>query len=223
MRILLIEDELDMALVIKTALNANDIVVDHAATLELAREALLEDLHDAVLLDRKLPDGDGMTVIPYIRQTRPGLPVIVLSALGALSDRIAGLDTGADDYLAKPFSTDELLARLRAIMRRPNAEVGDNVIKIAGLHFSLTRRVAEVNGVALELPRKELLVLEALIRRSGRLFPRSLLLEAVYAYDEEIASNAIEAHVSRLRKKLEPAGVLIHSIRGLGYLLKSET
>lgn len=222
MRVLLVEDEKDMAAVLTAALSRHDIVVDHARTLEIAEEASRSGVHDAVLLDRKLPDGDGLSLIPLLRRERAGLPIIVLSALGTPDHRVAGLDHGADDYLAKPFSTDELLARLRAVMRRP-AQIGESTVNAGNLRFNLTERRAEVDDTPLELTRRELLALEILMRRAGRTVPRSALEEAVYGYDDEIASNSLDAHISRLRRKLSGAGVEIHAIRGLGYLLRAAT
>ena len=222
MRVLLVEDEKDMAAVLTSALSRHDIVVDHARTLEIAEEASRSGVHDAVLLDRKLPDGDGLSLIPLLRRERAGLPIIVLSALGTPDHRVAGLDHGADDYLAKPFSTDELLARLRAVMRRP-AQIGESTVNAGNLRFNLTERRAEVDDVPLDLTRRELLALEILMRRAGRTVPRSALEEAVYGYDDEIASNSLDAHISRLRRKLSGAGVEIHAIRGLGYLLRAAT
>ncbi len=220
MRILLVEDEIDMATALTAALSRHDVVVDHARTLEIAEEACRSGVHDAVLLDRKLPDGDGLSLIPFLRRERAGLPIIVLSALGSPEHRVAGLDNGADDYLAKPFSTDELLARLRAVMRRP-AQIGQNTVNVGHLRFNLTERQAEVEGEPLDLPRRELLALEILVRRAGRTVSRTALEEAVYGYDDEIASNSLDAHISRLRRKLSGSGVEIHAIRGLGYLLRA--
>ncbi|MCW5721840.1 MAG: response regulator, partial [Devosia sp.] len=136
MRILLVEDEVGMAKALTAALARHDIVVDHVGTLAMAEEATLSGVHAAVLLDRKLPDGDGLSIIPALRRSQAGLPVIVLSALGSADQRVAGLDTGADDYLAKPFSVDELLARLRAVMRRP-ALVDDQMVNVGKLRFNL--------------------------------------------------------------------------------------
>jgi DNA-binding response OmpR family regulator len=220
MRVLLVEDEKDMAAVLTASLSRHDIVVDHARTLEIAEEASRSGVHDAVLLDRTLPDGDGLSLIPMLRRERPGVPVIVLSALGSPDHRVAGLDHGADDYLAKPFSTDELLARLRAVMRRP-AQLGESLVTVGNLQFNLTQRQAEIDGQPLDLTRRELLALEILVRRTGRTVSRSALEEAVYGYDDEIASNSLDAHISRLRRKLESAGVEIHALRGLGYLLRA--
>lgn len=220
MRILLVEDEVDMATALTVALARHDIVVDNARTLEIAEEACRSGVHDAVLLDRTLPDGDGLSLIPLLRQVRAGVPIIVLSALGTTSQRVVGLDHGADDYLAKPFSIDELVARLRAVMRRP-AQIGQNTVNVGGLRFNLTDRQALVGEAPLDLPRRELLALEILARRAGRTVPRAAMVEAVYGYDDEIASNSLDSHISRLRRKLSGAGVEIHAIRGLGYLLRA--
>jgi two-component system, OmpR family, response regulator len=222
MRILLVEDEKDMVAALTATLTRHDVIVDHAPNLAIAQEACRSGVHDAVLLDRKLPDGDGLTLIPLLRREQPGLPVIVLSALGTSDQRIAGLDHGADDYLAKPFSTDELMARLRAIMRRP-AQIAQSIVTIGRLQFNLTERHAKVGGVPLDLTRREVLALEILTRRAGRTVARSALEEAVYGYDDDIASNTLDSHISRLRNKLSDAGVEIHSIRGLGYLLRAAT
>jgi two-component system, OmpR family, response regulator len=220
MRILLVEDEKAMVSALTAALSRHGVIVDHAGTLEIAEEASRSGVHDAVLLDRKLPDGEGLSLIPRLREEQPGLPVIVLSALGSSDHRVAGLDHGADDYLAKPFSTEELMARLRAVMRRP-AQIGPSTISVGLLQFNLTERHADVSGARLDLTRRELLALEILVRRAGRTVARSALEEAVYGYDEDIASNTLDSHISRLRSKLAGAGVEIHAIRGIGYLLRA--
>jgi DNA-binding response OmpR family regulator len=221
MRILLVEDEAEMATALASALKRYDMVVDHVPTLAEAEEAIAADVHGAVLLDRQLPDGDGLALIPKLRARADGVPIIVLTARGELADRIAGLDSGADDYLAKPFAVEELLARLRAVLRRP-AGMQPDIVKAGRLAFDLGHREASVDGCPLDLPRRELLVLEALVRRIGRTVLRSALEEAVYSFDDAVQSNALDTHVSRLRRKLADvdAGVEIHGIRGVGYLLK---
>jgi len=221
MRILLVEDEAEMAVALASALKRYDMVVDHVPTLAEAEEAISSDVHAAVLLDRQLPDGDGLSLIPKLRARADGVPIIVLTARGELADRITGLDSGADDYLAKPFAVEELLARLRAVLRRP-AGLTPDVIRAGRLTFDVGHREASIDGQPFELPRRELLVLEALIRRMGRTVLRSALEEAVYNFDDEIQSNALDTHISRLRRKLAEAdaGVEIHGIRGVGYLLK---
>jgi DNA-binding response OmpR family regulator len=222
MRLLLVEDEKEMAGMIVAALGRHGMIVDHVPSLAQAEEAVTTTVHDAVLLDRQLPDGDGLSLIPLLRAKRAGVPVIVLSALGSTTDRIAGLDTGADDYLPKPFSVDELLARLRAVLRRPS-EISSEVIRAGRLSFDVGERHALVGETVLDLPRRELLVLETLIRRAGRSVTRQAIEEAVFGFDDEIASNALDAYVSRLRRRLldSDAGVEIHAIRGIGYLLKA--
>ena len=221
MRVLLVEDEPEMAAALSVALKNYDMVVDHISTLADAEEAASVNDYGAILLDRQLPDGDGLTLIPKLRAKGAGVPVIVLTARGELADRITGLDTGADDYLGKPFAVEELLARLRAVLRRP-ADLPLETMRLGRLSFDLGNREASVAGQPLDLPRRELLVLEALLRRMGRTVARASLEEAVYSIDDEIQSNALDTHVSRLRRKLSEAeaDVEIHGIRGVGYLLK---
>ncbi len=221
MRILLVEDEAGMAAALTAALKTYDMVVDRVANLAEAEEATASGVHDAILLDRQLPDGDGLTLVAKLRLQATRTPVIILTARGELSDRIAGLDSGADDYLAKPFAVEELLARLRAVLRRP-AGLQSDVVRFGRLSFDLQHCEANVEGRPLDLPRRELLVLETLMRRMGRTVVRASLEAAVYSFDEDIQSNALDTHVSRLRRKLADAdaGVEIHGIRGVGYLLR---
>lgn len=221
MRVLLVEDEPEMASALSAALKGYDVVVDHVASLRNAEEAVAVTLYSAILLDRQLPDGDGLTLIPKLRARGTTTPVIVLTARGDLADRVAGLNTGADDYLSKPFAIEELLARLRAVLRRP-ADLPSETMTLGRVSFDVGNRQATIAGKPLDLPRRELLVLETLLRRMGRTVSRSALEEAVYSFDDEIQSNALDTHISRLRRKLSDvdAGVEIHAIRGVGYLLK---
>lgn len=221
MRILLVEDEVEMVAALASALKRYDMVVDHVPTLAEAEEAIAADVHGAVLLDRQLPDGDGLALIPKLRARADGVPIIVLTARGELADRIEGLDSGADDYLAKPFAVEELLARLRAVLRRP-AGMQPDIVKAGRLAFDFSHREASVDGRPLDLPRRELLVLETLVRRLGRTVLRAALEESVYSFDDAVQSNALDTHVSRLRRKLADvdASVEIHGIRGVGYLLR---
>lgn len=221
MRLLLVEDEPEMAIALSAALKKYDMVIDHVSTLADAVEAASFNIHGAILLDRQLPDGDGLTLIAKLRAKGAGVPVIVLTARGELADRVAGLNIGADDYLGKPFAVEELLARLRAVLRRP-ADMPSETMRLGRLSFDVGSREARVGGEPLDLPRRELLVLEALLRRMGRTVARSSLEEAVYSIDDEIQSNALDTHISRLRRKLSVARaeIEIHGIRGIGYLLK---
>ncbi|MBB4858728.1 DNA-binding response OmpR family regulator [Novosphingobium chloroacetimidivorans] len=221
MRVLLIEDELQLAETLRGALERERFIVDHADRLTIAREAAMQGRFDLVLLDRTLLDGDGLSLLPDLRARNPGLPVIVLSARGDISDRIAGLDEGADDYLIKPFSLDEMFARIRAIRRRPTELAGEE-IRAGALVYDLAGDEASIAGHRLDLPRRELRVLAALVKRRGRTVLRETLEQAVYGFDDEVQSNALDSHVSRLRRKLADAGagVEIHPIRGVGYLLR---
>lgn len=222
MRILLVEDDREMAAALGCALRSADIIVDFAPTIDMAAASIATASYDAVLLDRGLPDGDGLTFLATLRETSRDMPVIVLTAKGDTADRIAGLDAGADDYMAKPFSTEELLARLRAVQRRPSA-LSPSTIRAGRLVFDMGERVATIDDTPLTLPRRELLLLEVLVRRLGRTVQRAFIEEAIYGFDDEIQSNALDAHISRLRRKLAEggAGIEIHSIRGVGYLLRA--
>lgn len=221
MRVLLIEDELELAQTVRGAMERERFVVDHADRLDAAREAALQGLFDLVLLDRTLPDGDGLSLVPALRAGNPGIPVIVLSARGEIADRIAGLDEGADDYLIKPFSLDEMFARIRAVRRRP-ADLAGEEIHVGSLVYDIANEEVAVGGGRMDLPRRELRVLATLIKRRGRTVLRETLEQAVYGFDDEVQSNALDSHVSRLRRKLADAeaGVEIHAIRGVGYLLR---
>ncbi len=221
MRLLLVEDELEMATALTSALERHDAVTDHVPTLEMAISAIADRMHDVILLDRQLPDGDGIALIRHLRDRDYQVPVIVITARGTIPERIGGLDHGADDYITKPFAIEELLARIRAVLRRP-AQRQPIQVRIGQLVFDLGERQAAVSGAVLDLPRRELLVLEALVRRQGRTVLRSTIEQAVYNYDDTIQSNALDSHISRLRKKLADAsaGVEIHGIRGVGYLLR---
>jgi DNA-binding response OmpR family regulator len=223
LRILLVEDEPAMAAALRAALTRQEMVVDHVATRSEAEVALraCPGAHDAILLDRQLSDGDGLDLVPALRANGNGVPVLVLTARGDTPDRVAGLDVGADDYLAKPFAFDELLARLRALLRR-SPQLRPDIVHVGRLSFDMAHREARVGSEVLGLPRRELLVLEALARRMGRMVLRSALMEAVFGLDDEIQSNALDTHVSRLRRKLAEAGAgaTIDGVRGLGYLIR---
>lgn len=221
MHILLVEDETEFVNTLRSSLERARYVVDHAGTLAVAREAALSGSHDLVLLDRTLPDGDGLSLIPLLREKRSGVPVIVLSALGELPDRVTGLDKGADDYLAKPFALEELFARIRAVGRRPGG-LHVETVNVGRLVFDPSSGEATVAGERLDLPRREIRVLAALTRRFGRTVLRESIEMAVYGFDDGIHSNALDSHVSRLRRKLADAdaGLEIHAVRGVGYLMR---
>ncbi|MBP1846490.1 DNA-binding response OmpR family regulator [Rhizobium petrolearium] len=223
MRILLLEDEKELANALSAALNKHGIVTDHTMHLADAIELTRQHPYDAILLDRRLPDGEGLTLIPKLRRSGTDTPIIVLTARNEPLERVEGLETGADDYLGKPFLVEELLARLRAVLRRPSSLAEPGIaagrMMIDSLHLNVT-----IDSMPLDLPRRELLVLVTLAKRKDKTVLRPTLEAAVYNYEEEIQSNALDAHISRLRKRLldAGAGVTIHNIRGVGYLLKEE-
>ncbi|MGW6780736.1 response regulator transcription factor [Brucella pseudogrignonensis] len=220
---LLVEDEIQMAEALRVALARYDMVVDHVTNLESAENAVDDHVHDAIVLDRQLANEDGLNLLRYLRKKSFNIPVIVVTARSAMEERVAGLDQGADDYLGKPFAVEELVARLRALLRRPPV-IAPLILNVGDLVYLPGDREARVLGQTLELPRRELLVLETLMRRQGRTVLRRVLEEAVYSFDDEIQSNALDSHISRLRRKLSEAkaGVEIHGIRGVGYLLRAQ-
>lgn len=212
-----------MAKALSMVLAQHRHIVDHMTRLEHAREAVRSKVHDAVILDRQLPDGDGLVLLREMRDAGDTTPVIVLTAHNAPTDRVGALDDGADDYLGKPFLADELMARLRAIVRRSDSYSSQTIVE-GNVRVDLDHQEVTVDGEAIALTRREMLVLQMLMRRVGRTVLRRALEEAVYGYDDEIQSNALDSHVSRLRKKLADAdaSVTIHTIRGIGYLLKGK-
>ncbi|KVL46572.1 two-component system response regulator [Burkholderia cepacia] len=222
MRILLIEDEPELASAISTALNKRNIATDCVSSLSEARFAIRECQYKVVLLDRGLPDGDGLSVISDLRTAAPGIPVIVLTAAGAITARVEGLEAGADDYLAKPFSMDELVARIRALARR-SPGLQRQIVAVSALEIDVVSLVATIHGEPFDLPRRELLALQVLAENAGRTVRRDQLFAHVYGLDEDIHSNALDAHLSRLRSKLAQrgAGIEIRPIRGIGYLLST--
>jgi DNA-binding response OmpR family regulator len=221
MRLLLVEDEIEMAKALSAVLAQHSHVIDHLTCIADAREAVLSKVHDAIILDRQLPDGDGLSLLRDMRTAGNTTPVIVLTAHNSPIDRIGGLDDGADDYLGKPFLADELMARLRAMARRAEHYATQQVVE-GNVRVDFDHQELAVGGQPINLTRREMLVLQLLIRRAGKTVLRQSLEDAVYGFDDEIQSNALDSHVSRLRKKLADAGasMTIHTVRGVGYLLR---
>ncbi len=223
MRVLLVEDDPELGPSLAGRLSSDGHVVDRVTCLGDAIEAVMSATYRAVLLDRRLPDGDGLGLLPVVRTRNPAPPVIVLTALDDIPDRVAGLEAGADDYLVKPFAYEELRARLLTRMRRSPQETPDVRMAVGRLEYDLGTREARVGAAPLTLTRRELAILDTLMRRAGRVVMREHLEAQVYGFDDEIQSNALEAHVSRLRKRLAEAGaaVTLHGVRGVGYMLKA--
>lgn len=222
-RILLVEDEPELGAALSARLSNEGYVVDHFTSLGAAVQAVLGAEYRVVLLDRRLPDGDGLSLLPILRTRSSPPPVIVLSALNDIPNRIAGLDAGAEDYLIKPFAFEELVARLRVMLRRAGSPDAAPHVSVGDLEYDLASREVRVAGKTISLPRREQAIMEALVRRAGRVVMREHLEDQVYSYDDDISSNALEAHISRLRKRLADAGagVVVHGVRGIGYMLRS--
>jgi two-component system, OmpR family, response regulator len=219
-KILLVEDEPDMARSISALLKGAGFVTDLAASLCEAQEATRQAAYDLSLVDRRLPDGDGTQLIPHIRSLRPGARVMMLTALDSLSSKVTGLNAGADDYLTKPFQGEELVARVRACLRRPGSE-SLPPITLGALSFDPATRAVSVDGKPVSLRRRELTLLEALIRRSNRVVTREVLLNEVFSIENDVQSSAMDTLVSRLRQRLiaSNADVVILTARGIGYML----
>jgi DNA-binding response OmpR family regulator len=220
LRVLLIEDEARIVELLSTALSRAGFVVDAVATCADGSEALALTPYDAAILDLGLPDGDGLDLLAAARSSGNEVPILVLTARDAVEDRVRGLDTGADDYLVKPFAMSELVARTKALLRRPGGALG-TTLQAGNITFDTIGRDVKVGDQSIALPRRESAILEHLMRRLGRVVPKTVLEEKLYGIDEELESNAIPVHVHHLRRKLLDAGgtAEIHTVRGVGYLL----
>lgn len=220
MRLLLIEDNQRLAEYLSAGLQNGGFAVDHVSTTEDADGALATAKYDTLLLDLGLPDKDGLIWLSDQRRRQMTRPVLVLTARDTLEDLVAGLNQGADDYLRKPFELDELIARVRALLRRPGEALG--VVLTAGnVSFDTSNREVTVAGRPVEFGRREMDGLEILMRRAGRVVPKSAIEEAIYSFGEDLASNAIEVLVHRIRRRMQEAGadLHIHTLRGVGYVL----
>jgi len=220
MRILVVEDDDSLRRYLRAALEDRGFSIDEAVCLEDAIGYVEGVPYDAVVLDPGLPDGDGLSLIETIRRTRGGLPILVLTARDSVPDRVKGLDAGADDYLVKPFATQELVARIRALLRRPGHALGA-VLTAGNVTLDTISRNAAVAGAPLNLSRHEMATLEQLMRRQGRLVPKDVLFDNVYGADALPETNTIPVHVHHLRRQLAAlqATIEIETHRGLGYLL----
>ncbi len=220
MRLLVVEDEPDLLVLMGRALERGGFVVDIASDLAQAAEFLAVAHYDLLILDLNLPDGDGLSLLRQLRARGSQLPVLVLTARDAVEDRVTGLDTGADDYLVKPFHIPELIARIRALLRRPDAALGIT-LSLGNLVLDTTSRQVSVNAAAVAMSVREVALLELLMRRQGAVVPRDLLEQGLYSFEAELGSNAMEVLVHRVRRKLTDAAATtcIHTVRGVGYLL----
>jgi DNA-binding response OmpR family regulator len=220
MRILLIEDHHRLAQTIIDGLAGFGFGVDLFSTGGDGVAATRGISYDAIVLDLGLPDGDGLDIIPQLRDATNRIPILILTARDGVDDRVAGLDRGADDYLLKPFAMKELAARLRALLRRPGGPLG-LTINIGNICLDTAARHLKVNGRVVAIPRRELDALELLMRRADKVVPKRAFEDTIYGFNEDVAANTIEAVMSRLRRRLQSieARVTIHTLRGIGYLL----
>ncbi len=219
--ILLVEDDHAIAQKACESLEQEGYNVEIAGNRRLASAAADHSRFDLAILDLGLPDGDGIELLKRWRSGDRAVPVIVVTARGGIEDRIRGLDSGADDYIAKPFEMRELTARVRAVLRRPGGALG-KVLTLANVELDTVRRHLRVAGRRDNAPRREFAILELLMRSAGTVVDRDAVMRAAYASDEHTTQNALEANISRLRQRLVQAGarIEIHTIRGVGYLLR---
>ena len=225
MHILLIEDDTEAARVLVNGLRESGYAVDHAADGREGLSRALAGKFDLIVTDRMLPHIDGLAIIQQLRRARLATPVLVLSALGTVDDRIRGLKAGGDDYLTKPFAFAELLARIEALLRRrPGAASESTVLRVADLEFDLLARKVTRGGREIELTSREQKLLEFLMRREGQVITRTMLLEGVWDLHFDPQSNLVDVHISRLRQAIDRGAerLLIHTVRGSGYVLREE-
>lgn len=219
--ILLVEDDPAISHSAAECLREEGHDITMAETKRQASVAADHTRFDLIILDLGLRDGDGLELLRRWRKGDRAVPIIVVTARGGLEDRIGGLDAGADDYIAKPFEMRELSARVRAVLRRPGGALG-KLLVLANVELDTVRRTLRIAGRRENAPRRELAILEILMRQAGLVVDRDAVMRAAYSSDEHASVNALEANVSRLRQKLTRAGagVEVHTIRGVGYLLR---
>ena len=218
-RILLVEDDQALARALESFLRGKDFVVDTASTVAAAKLALPLAEWGAVLLDLHLPDGDGLSMVPVVRRRYPDASVIILTARDQITDRVCGLDSGADDYLVKPFDPEELLARLRAVERRRFSGTS-SIVTVGDLSVDLSRSTVTVRGEPVVLTAKEWTLLRVVAARPDRVHSKAALSSALYGFDDDVGSNTLEVFVSHLRRKL--GRNCIQTLRGQGYRLTGD-
>ena len=219
-RLLVVEDNEELAQLLCRGLERSGFTTDRVGSVAYAEHVLATNHYVLVLLDLRLPDGSGLSVLRSMRAKRITTPVLVLTARGSTQDRVTGLGEGADDYLVKPFAFEELVARIRALLRRPGEFLG-NSLTVGNVTFDTVGRQVSVDNVPALLTARELDVLELLMRRSGRVVAKVHVEDQLYGLAGDVRSNALEVTVHRLRKQLSDLGaqVRIHTVRGVGYLI----
>jgi two-component system OmpR family response regulator len=222
MKLLIVEDDREAAGYLKRALSEAGHAVDYAAS---GRDGLMlaaGETYDVAILDRMLPEIDGLAILRTIRAAGVKTPVLLLTALGGIDDRVEGLNAGGDDYLVKPFTFAELLARVNALARRPPPQQQRTELCVADLKLDLLKRMVTRAGQRIELQPREFQLLEYLLRHAGRVVTRTMLLESIWDFHFDPKTNIVETHISRLRGKIDRGHVheLIHTVRGAGYVLR---
>ncbi|WP_158927160.1 response regulator transcription factor [Acidisphaera sp. S103] len=222
MRLLVVEDDDRTGSYLARGLTESGHIVDRAADGELGLALASEGIYDVLIVDRRLPVMDGLTLIRRLRERDKVTPILVLSAIGGTADRIEGMRAGCDDYLAKPYAFAEVLARLEALVRRADRALGSAVLRVGDLEVDIPGRRASRTGKDIHLQHRELLLLAFLMRHAGQVVTRSMLLETAWNYDFEPRGNIIDMHVHRLRQKVDEgfAYPLIHTVLGAGYMIR---
>ena len=219
MRVLIVEDDKALADGLTRTLKQSGYAVDHAATGELALRACAEEHYDLIVLDISLPAIDGFEVLRQLRRNHRAGSILILTAHDSEADRVRGLDLGADDYVTKPFSLPELEARVRALIRRSQA-VRSPKLRFGGLTVDTVARRASIGAEPLDLTPREWAVLEYLLMRIGQVVSKEHMLQAMCSWDDSLTHNAVEVYISRLRSKLQHAGIRIRTVRGFGYMVE---
>jgi heavy metal response regulator len=221
MRLLVVEDEAKLARFIQQGLQEEGYAVDVANTGEMGLAMALERVHDVIILDIHLPQMDGLRVLQELRQARVTTPVLLLTVRATIEDKVLGLDAGADDYLTKPFAFQELVARVRALLRR-RTDVASPVLQVADLTLDPARRVVMRGGETIMLTAREFALLDYFMRHPGRVLTRMMIAEHVWDYAFHHTTNVIDVYVQYLRKKIDAGREpkLLHTVRGVGYILK---
>ena len=224
MRLLVIEDDSLLLKEIRSGLERQAYATDGFTSIEEAETALTLTDYDAVVLDLGLPDGDGLTFISSLWSSGNQTPILIMTGRDSVSDKVVGLDSGADDYIAKPFAMAELSARIRALLRRPG-KIRNTKIEIGNVSIDSETREVRIDGILTAIPRREAAALEHLMRSFGNVVPKEKLEGRLYGFDEEVTSNSVEVCISRLRKRLKQVGAVlsIHTLRGIGYVMTEDT
>ena len=224
MRLLIVEDDDRGARYLVRGLSDSGHIVDHAADGETGLALALEGIYDILIVDRRLPGIDGLTLVQRLREQGAEIPVLMLSAIGGMADRVAGLRAGCDDYLTKPYAFAEVLARVEVLARRADRSRHLTVLRVADLELDTQARRASRAGREIRLQHREFLLLEHLMRHAGQVVTRSMLLEAAWDYDFEPRGNIIDMHMHRLRRKVDHGfeSQLIHTIHGAGYMVRDK-